>query len=165
MLINLFVAMSNLYGFTLFRDIQNLPIKLFFNFVVICSILMHLSETKHGLQGIEPFNIYSHFFLNLDRFVAIMATIYCIYRICFVIQSIDVQINIIFGLVSLYISENHIKMDFPFNGECIIYKYINYSSLNQILFALLHSFWHIQAYYILYKIGTDEGVYAHEIEK
>lgn len=134
MFINLIVASSNLYGFTLFEHIENIYIKAYLLFIIFCSSLMHLSETKHNLPGIYPFNKYSQFFLNLDRIVAISAIYYCMYKYISIFKCNDILINAIVGISSLYISENRVK--------------------NQLLFAFFHSIWHIQAYYILYKLET-----------
>lgn len=47
--------------------------------VFVSSVLMHLSETKHGLPGIAPFNWYSWHFLQIDRITAVVVGIYVVY--------------------------------------------------------------------------------------
>lgn len=44
--------------------------------VLLASVLMHLSETKHNMNPGRTWARFSTAFLNLDRFVSIMASIY-----------------------------------------------------------------------------------------
>jgi hypothetical protein len=84
-LINLIVSSSNIYGI--------LPIwyssgyyRLWICSVVIASTLMHLSETKHGLPGIYPFNIYSNEFLWYDRIMAYSVVLFGLWNYQLVIE-------------------------------------------------------------------------------
>lgn len=40
--------------------------------IIAASTLMHLSERKHRLPGVYPFNRYSQVFLNIDRVLTII---------------------------------------------------------------------------------------------
>ena len=72
---------------------------------VICSFLMHISETKHGLKGIYPFNLYSNLFLNLDRVIAYLSFFYVLYQFLFNGFEIPWIISII-ALFIAFLSEN-----------------------------------------------------------
>jgi hypothetical protein len=81
-IINLINTATNLFGLIPLLDPSlKFRQKCLILSAVIASILMHLSETKHGLKGIYPFSIYSTFFLNLDRAAALMSgsvLLYCV---------------------------------------------------------------------------------------
>lgn len=136
-IINLVVAFSNLYGLFLLR---NFDIKSLFHLCTISSsFLMHISETKHNLNGIYPFNKYSLIFLNLDRFFAYSEILFVLFNLYFdpdLIQKIIIKTFI--GLLCLFLSEN-IEIIVP-NSSKKIKKYF---------FAVLHGCWHIFAYNIL----------------
>lgn len=96
---------------------------------------MHLSETKHNLPGIYPFNKYSLFFLNLDRLTAYSAMFWIIYLVVSnKIYSTALIIESVLALVSLYLSENY--------------------PLNKTQFTVMHSIWHLLAFDIAYRVVT-----------
>lgn len=69
--VHLINTFSNLVGvYTLFSDKITVPQKCLILANITTSMLMHLSETKHGLKGIYPLSLYSDLFLNLDRVAA-----------------------------------------------------------------------------------------------
>jgi|GEM_PF-4381476 len=135
-LINYIVTSSNLYGI--------LPIhysrgyyRLWMISIVISSILMHASETKHNLPGIYPFNKYSQQFLWLDRIMAISPIIYLLVQYILYKKSPLVYLSspkFIIGLICLFLSENfHL-----------------HSKINPYFFAFTHSLWHFCAYHTCY---------------
>jgi hypothetical protein len=76
--------------------------------IMTASTLMHLSETKHGLPGIGPFNKRTNTFLWFDRFVSLAGIAYFAYRAYQreKISSILLHPYLWFGLLSLGISEH-----------------------------------------------------------
>lgn len=63
-------VLSNLVGLIVFTlDVRPADLVLV-AITMIASMLMHISETKHGLNGIYPFNKLSNLFLNIDRSIA-----------------------------------------------------------------------------------------------
>ena len=106
--------------------------------MVLASILMHLSEKKHGLNGIYPFNDFSYQFLWFDRIMAY----WCILRVIIKINNCPIDqigCHLILGLFGL--SLNLLSEKFP-------YKYI-------IPYAIMHCIWHLIAYYIKIKVGLQ----------
>ena len=145
MFVNLIVATSNLsllyyiYGIKLSR----------FQILFICAPMMassmyHLADTKHGLTGLYPLNIYENELLFLDRFFALVS-------FCKVVQYIvnnSIKISLIncsmlgiLGVVCLFFSERD-----------IIYKEMNIYEgfeISTYQFLIFHSAWHIIAFRIL----------------
>src|SRR5437773_1707437 len=77
MMVNFLVACSNIVALHIFLDEQiTAGYKWFAGVIVLASICMHLSERKHGLPGLYPFNLYSTFFLWLDRCMALLALLF-----------------------------------------------------------------------------------------
>jgi hypothetical protein len=76
--INYFMAGTNVLGLIPLIYCEDLFHKFIIAVVIIVSTLMHLSETKHGLKGI--LHQHSNLFLNLDRGVAYVASLYCAYK-------------------------------------------------------------------------------------
>lgn len=96
------------------------------------SFLMHLSETKHGLRGIPPFNRYSHMFLNLDRFFAIISTVFVFFKLYPYLQTHPwILLTGLCGVTLNFISENVCKNNIP--G-----------------FIIAHLLWHLIAFSMLY---------------
>ena len=73
---NFMVTLSNVWGLLLSLDCDDLVPRLLFQSVAIASVLMHLSETKHKLPGIWPFNQWSGLFLNVDRAMSLVVVLY-----------------------------------------------------------------------------------------
>lgn len=138
-LTNLVVTLSNLYGIL---PIYHAPgyYRLWMGGLVTASVLMHLSETKHGLPGIYPFNIYSNSFLLLDRLMAYTPIIYLGYQLLTrenpqPIYDLILSPVAIVGAISVLMSEG-LHLGKPF-------------------FAITHSIWHICAYHLCYQFLTE----------
>ena len=132
MLYNLIVSLSNLYGLRIFTLNLNKWQKLFFSSIIGSSILMHLSERKHSLPGIYPFNKYSNLFLWFDRIMAILGLSY-------------VMLNM----------NNNLFRDVVFEGLCglaLLGISENFNKIGKIGFLITHSFWHVIAYDVIYKV-------------
>ena len=138
--INCVVTFSNIFGLGLILKAfeKNMFTGFLMLFIVLSSVFMHISETKHNLPGIL-FVQYSNILLNIDRFASIVGVIYCIIKILYnptdsSLLTIDIIAFGLFGLFGLlmnYCSE-------------IVFKN------NQILFAITHIIWHYIAYSTLY---------------
>ncbi len=132
MSINLIVTLSNIFGVSALCRSYNKS-KLEFGIIlssIIGSILQHLSDLKHGQQGLL-FLQYSKQLLWLDRSTAILAASYFsikMYKnnLLFTKQTL---IKAFVGLTFMAVSEN-----------------IN---LGLNVFALTHSVWHFFAYSLL----------------
>lgn len=130
-IINLLVTFSNVYGLLPIYYSEGI-LQILVTITVLCSFLMHISETKHSLPGIYPFNKFSNLFLWLDRIFANTLIIYLLsllYLNNFLI-SIKIIIYLICGFTFLFISERITD--------------------NIIIFSVTHSLWHILAYHSIY---------------
>lgn len=141
-LVNLIVAISNLVAYLFIPINMNIMVKTLYNFMIWSSVLMHLSERKHGLPGIYPFNIYHRQFLWLDRIMAYI----CITVVCFsaylIVHWQGFTWNILF-----YVTLSIIGL-----GCLGISEYVIINEYKA--FAFFHSVWHIIAYYVFCSIYT-----------
>jgi hypothetical protein len=127
--VNLFMAASNLPGLLILYQPMRIEYKALSVCTIISSFLMHISETKHGLVGIYPFNKYSWHFLQLDRIFAIFSVIVVL---CILYERWNKTSTklILFGCVGLFLnmlSENLFRD-------------------NITGFVVTHSLWHWIAY-------------------
>ncbi len=99
----------------------------------IASTLMHLSETKHGLPGIFPFNQYSMWFLNIDRCMALLASMFLIY---YHWHNVTLWTYGVIGLICMALSE--------------------YRHTPLWLFCYLHTAWHLLVYRIFLIASTTK---------
>lgn len=128
--INFIVAFTNIvaiYPFLLDINCFSLFQRLLVITMTIASCLMHLSERKHKLNGIYPFNLFSWHFLQFDRVMAVLCTLYILFQLGFNHASINWFIAIS-GLILNGISE-------LFDGY---------------LFVATHSVWHFCAFSTLF---------------
>jgi hypothetical protein len=134
---NFLVALSNFVAvefceYIFFPANLSLWQELLLSVMVSSSVMMYLSERKHHLPGIFPFNEFSWHFLQLDRIMAIVCTLFVLYRMT-EFPSHKFEMSLIiggFGLCCLFISE---QFELPI-------KY----------FVILHSAWHFAAFFVLY---------------
>lgn len=74
------MACTNLvFGLPAMGYVSGLDNKLVILTAVVVSFLMHISERKHQLPGLYPFNQWTQVFLNLDRVVAVFLSSYMVY--------------------------------------------------------------------------------------
>lgn len=125
-LVNVLVTLSNIIGVIGIFYCSGLK-QLVLILSVVGSILMHLSEQKHGLPGIYPFNVYSKELLWLDRIGAYIAAIYALFFIANVTGTI--LIMICFAALCIFIAEVVI-------------------STQWIYYIIFHSIWHFLVYSI-----------------
>lgn len=130
-IINIITSLTNLYGIAAFSSCQSHLDKAVIANCILASSLMHLSERKHGLVGIYPFNKFSTFFLNYDRVSSSSLVIYTILTkdVTFVFHTLYPYI----GMLSLFLSEK----------VCVN---------NKLFFTVTHNIWHIAAFHCLYLI-------------
>lgn len=132
--INFFVTSSNMYGLVPIYYASNNIYRTWISGIVLSSSLMHISETKHGLPGVYPFNKYSKQFLWLDRFMAYTPMMYVgylmLYKKEFMLLMMLLNKYMIIGTTCLLISER-------------------VGTKHKYLFAILHSIWHICAYHTI----------------
>jgi hypothetical protein len=126
--LNIVVAMSNIYGLFPLVTLPSLTDKLFTLVCLCASVLMHLSERKHTLRGIYPFNNHTYSLLWIDRIVSYLAVIYLLYYGKIDSHSICVAA---IGILMMWLGEFRYKYD-PF-----YYTYV-------------HSVWHISAFYLIW---------------
>ena len=153
-MINYIVAASNIYGLLPIYH-ANGYLKIWMILAVLASVLMHLSETKHELKGVYPFNIYSMELLWFDRIMAYMPGLYFVllvisnmihYNIStslyksfnYLIKRFDISF---IGLIFMMLSEAD-KLNNIFN--CTMFK------ITPLYFGIMHSMWHICAYHTCY---------------
>lgn len=134
--VHLINTLSNLPGvYSLFSDQITFPQKCLISSNIITSMLMHLSETKHGLKGIYPFSLYSELFLNLDRAVAYasVATL-SYYTVSKRLWTPKITFLAVIGCTSNVLSETYFKN-------------------NLKIFCFLHGgMWHPVAYWLYHTI-------------
>jgi len=101
--------------------------------IIIASALMHLSETKHQLIGVFPYNSYSNEFLWLDRFLAIGGCIWFSYYLLIIwTPPMIFWYEALFGLVLVIISEQ----------------------MKSHYFIIPHIIWHFIIYHLLWRIAN-----------
>jgi hypothetical protein len=134
--VNIILASSNLTAiFFIDRHTNEIVGTMIYIFTMFCSILMHLSEVKHGLPGIHPFNRQSTELSYLDRIWLIVSISYGFIKlwycgiICFHITKHYFGI----ALVCLFLSEN-IE---PTKNKIF----------NLMFFCITRSLWHILGFY------------------
>ncbi len=133
-IINILTASTNIFGLLPYSYVKsrNIVLSRCILLVIMASIFMHLSETKHDLVGIYPLNQYSNLFLNIDRVTSISITTLILYW--YYKYQIKLPIIGFIGIICLFISE-HIN--------------------NQIVFLLFHNLWHMLGYQGLYLVLYD----------
>lgn len=136
--INVIVAASNwIFGYTLLRIAKGRDYWLVLA-MIMASTLMHISETKHRLPGIYPFNLYAWHFLQLDQWLSYFMMVYG--AIYFLFSSMETPwMLILLGVLSLNIAE---RVDY---GE--------------VFFMVFHVVWH----YIAYRLIEVVLVYKAEL--
>ena len=139
-LVNIVVALSNLYGLILFIGETTLSMKLLSVAMIATSTLMHLSETKHGLPGVKPYNKYSTLFLWLDRIMAIICISVVTYFIYYNgLPSMMVIILATIGVIACFISEVILTNQWG-------------------LFVVYHITWHIAAYTTMFCVTKCSSI-------
>lgn len=136
MLVNLIVTLSNIFGiYPIVAAIQTQSTWLIALMIgtVLASVMMHVTETKHGLPGIM-WQKYSSIFLNIDRLTAILSTVYSVYKLYVKWQVVETSVVIFgcIGVLSMFVSENVVK--------------------SQFWFMITHSIWHWIAYCVLARL-------------
>jgi len=130
-LVIIIVSASNIFGIIplmkLYDDKRYFGMAIVFC-AIISSILMHITETKHKLNGLCLVK-YSKLFLNTDRFFAIMTFIYGLYL--FHRNQNKNMLHVIFII---------------FGGIC---SGLGEITNNLFLYTTLHVAWHFIAYYSL----------------
>lgn len=138
MLVNIIVACSNFYAFKHINKFNRYSVNILFLSALTASFLMHISETKHNLPGVYPFNLYTNLFLWADRTIAILCMFLGLIKCLRDHRLIKIKgSEFLLGLIMLCISEN-VQMD----------KY-------NILFSITHCIWHFCAYDCLSVISLN----------
>jgi hypothetical protein len=104
--------------------------------MIIASILMHLSETKHGLIGIHPFNKYSRIFLWFDRIMAYICSLHVLYIMYYKWNSLtnDFILWGLFGLLMQMVSEIIVtNQELPLIITHCIWHYVAYDYYGSLL--------------------------------
>jgi hypothetical protein len=126
--INFFAALSNIvFGYPAYCYATTTFQRMLTTTMICASFLMHISEVKHGLHGVYPFNKWSWWFLQLDRVMAIVCTVY----VLFYALIVGVETNWIVGIGGLLCMG---CSEFFVDGWW---------------FGILHALWHGCAFYIL----------------
>jgi hypothetical protein len=111
---------------------------------ITASVLMHMSETKHGLNGVlvggRPFVQHSQEFLWFDRAAALMLAVLVVTGVWRGWYRLDVQLLAAsaIGILALFASENLTR--------------------TPVQFMLAHSLWHITAYAVLFALFSVDVV-------
>ncbi len=126
-LVNIWLATTNLLVIpTLITTNSNMHFTIS-SMASIASFFMHISERKHGLNGIKPFAQFADLFLNCDRVMAIIGIIYMLSNYW---RRIDLLLAGLLGLIFMTISESkNVKLH---------------------TFVIFHTLWHAIVYYILF---------------
>ena len=145
------VSLSNLYGMVIFSNNLSVFQSIFFSNVILASILMHLSEKKHKLPGVFPFNKYSSLFLWYDRIMAQLATSYILYNL----YSDYIHFNGSYSVGSFFsylIGNNNLASKILSRGLIgLFFLWIseNVHSIGKYGFMVSHSLWHFFAFDII----------------
>ncbi len=125
---NYAVCASNVFGLLAVMAAHN-PVQMALAGATVgASALMHISERKHGLPGVEPFATHSTLFLWTDRVTAYAAAAYVLHGVVNCGMPIPWE-TVLVGGVALLLSERFER--------------------GPVWFAATHSVWHLCAYRIL----------------
>lgn len=128
MWINYMVACSNLvFGLPVCWYARTDAQLLVALFMILASVLMHLSETKHRLPGIYPWNQYTWYFLQFDRVMALLCSGYVLSYLLWRPYATHWTIGLA-GLACNVVSE----------------------LVHDSWYVITHCVWHACAYYLLY---------------
>lgn len=141
-LINVIVACSNLVAIPLNYGITTEYIYL----PMLASFFYHLAETKHGLPGIYPLNIYAHQLLQVDRLFAVLSFLFVAYSMYVTTMSYSFLIHGIIGLLALVYSERDVIYENIFGKQKPVPSYL---TLSHVEFMVSHVVWHYCAFYCL----------------
>lgn len=126
MLVNWIVSLSNyVFGLPVLYAARQPHQVLLVTMTIAASFLMHISETKHGLPGVYPFNQWSWYFLQFDRVMAIASGGYVLYKTG-IMQLPMATIGFVILALSERVERGH------------------------AWFAVTHILWHACAFYMLY---------------
>ena len=137
--INIIVALTNIAAIPAIIYSKDALTQAILIGAMIASFLMHISETKHTLPGIYPFNVYANTFLWCDRIMAVITVSYLL-----IVLYSSAPIDEIYEIVSLAI-EAHVWLVL---SESFVARN------NVTVFAITHSLWHIEAFRIAYHVVT-----------
>lgn len=143
--INLIVASTNVFGIFLFDTRNSTFINIINLLMITASVLMHLSERKHDLNGIYPFNNYSEEFLCFDRVMCYICFGISAYTLIYTYSWYTLKIYAYIGILGFIlniISELSSPRYFP---TVSIYKL-------WFVYVVTHSVWHYLAYFVFSKI-------------
>ena len=74
--VNVIMCFSNVVGLLAICSARDGVQIILATSATVASMLMHLSERKHGLPGVAPFSRFSTLFLNVDRAIAMLCLAY-----------------------------------------------------------------------------------------
>jgi hypothetical protein len=134
MWVNLLVAASNIAALPALFAARTMVEWTVACAAMMASILMHLSERKHGLPGIPPFRYAAQAFLQLDRAIAYITAAYLAWA--------ELQHGLSFATVMLTVN----GLIWMFVSECM--------DISIAQFAAAHALWHLNAFAIMYRIFT-----------
>lgn len=101
MYLNYIMTFVNCYGLYFSYYLVGIP-KFLMTSLTVTSILMNLSDTSCGLDGIKPFNKYTEYFRIFDRITTYAMLSYCIGRsykiLYYFLNSLDIKVLAIVGL-------------------------------------------------------------------
>jgi hypothetical protein len=136
--INLIVTASN-FVFPIFCKMQGVSPPLLAYVPMLASALYHISERKHGLPGVAPFNAYSNELIWADRVGAFASGAFVLYKTGLSPSPVNLAVAA-GGFACLTVSEHD-----------IIFQKLGWGHfhVNKWLFAVTHTVWHTCAFYLL----------------
>jgi hypothetical protein len=131
-LINIIVTLSNLAAIPAIIQATSYPDRAISIFVMVASMLMHISERKHKLPGIPPFNKWSYQLEMVDKSAAWIAGAYFIYNnVPLLISNYPL---VIFGLLMITLAER--------------------VAAGYMFFMVTHLLWHFSVYRMIFLFVT-----------
>lgn len=134
--VNYILAASNVAGYSAmaaFIEKGEIADACMTGVIMTASTLMHISETKHGLPGVWPWGLLSQTWLNIDRIMTVVGTIWFIWRYkAYIDRSLLTEAAV--GLAALRISE----------------------AIPGPWFAPIHLMWHGFVYHLMYAIACKK---------
>lgn len=94
---------------------------------IMASCIMHISETKHGLNGMGRFAHISHAALNVDRFFAVALALTCLLSVVFWQNWVMYSTTFLALSVCLFLGEK---------------------TKNLTYYTALHTIWHLGVFYM-----------------
>lgn len=159
---NVALALTNLVGFYVARGAQSELDAYVICLTALVSTLMHLSETKHVLPGIAPFNQYSAVLLWLDRIVAVLVGAYVFSCHYFFQGMIAQRINFLNGDMLIWLGVGVLALTVSERSDLFGW-YESPLKTKYMIHTITHAVWHVCVYKTMQSVLINERAIVMEM--